>query len=157
MEGEVSKIFEMRKLRERQLFLFNDLLVLASPQGNKKDKFTVKLIADLDQVDFYFILFYFILFYLSFSFFFHYFNFFVKVELVSSRKEENNETIIEELDPKEKELKAGIEKFNDDPKKGLEYLIKEEVIEDTPERYFFLFFSFFFFMQLLKIKCINIY
>jgi len=51
LQGEVFKVFDGGKIRERELFLFNDLLILATPQGNKKEKFITKLAIDLANVN----------------------------------------------------------------------------------------------------------
>eukprot|EP00999_Lentomonas_sp_LEN2_P001476 NODE_251_length_1806_cov_19.664086_g224_i0.p1 GENE.NODE_251_length_1806_cov_19.664086_g224_i0~~NODE_251_length_1806_cov_19.664086_g224_i0.p1 ORF type:complete len:522 (+),score=93.84 NODE_251_length_1806_cov_19.664086_g224_i0:184-1749(+) len=49
-EFDVWKIFKIGHVKERRLFLFNDCLVLASPTNKKKEKYVVKLAADLDAV-----------------------------------------------------------------------------------------------------------
>jgi len=55
-------------LRERHLFLFNDLFLLASPQSGKKDKHLVKIVADLDNVLFFFFFVFVVVFFLLFTF-----------------------------------------------------------------------------------------
>lgn len=94
----MSKVFSDGKLRERQIFLFNDLFILATPQGTKKDKFVVKTVVALEAV-----------------------------VLVT------NPTPATEIPDEDPKRKLGIDKFNDSHKKGIEYLIQEEIVEKTPE------------------------
>jgi len=41
---------------------------------------------------------------------------------------------VEEVDMMELERKAGIDKFNENPRKGIEMLIRDGVIDSSPER-----------------------
>ena len=92
-------MFAEGKLRERQIFLFNDLFILATPHGNKKEKFVVKTVVTLDHM-----------------------------ELIS------NPALVPEVLDDDPKRKIGIEKFNDNHKKGVEYLIGEDIIDQTPDR-----------------------
>jgi len=44
--------------------------------------------------------------------------------------------VVQEVDPMELERKAGIDKFNENPRKGIEMLIRDGVIDNSPERLF---------------------